>query len=95
MGKPLVILLQVVKRTNTPLKPINRRRRQTMFFGVVGSSPTSTIIKFSDFPNVELDKYSPWYTQEMKRLGYIDRSARISGRRAISRRFRGAECYKA
>ena len=36
LGKLLVDLLQVVKRTNTPLT----------------------------------EKYSPWYPQEMKRLGY-------------------------
>ena len=39
-------------------------------FGSWVRSPPPTIIKFSDFPNVELEKYSPWYPQEMKRLGY-------------------------
>ena len=51
-----------------------------MGFWVVGSNPTSTKIYlkfFKDFPHVELDKYSPWYTQGVKRLGYIDRSARV------------------
>ena len=54
-----------------------------MAFWGVGSNPTSTIIIFADFPHVELDKYSPRYTQEIKRLGYIDGSARTSGRPAI------------
>ena len=39
-------------------------------FGVVGSSPTSTKYFFSDFPHVELEKYSRRYPQEMKPLGY-------------------------
>ena len=32
---------------------------------------------------VDLDEYSPPYTREMKRRGYIDRSAGMSGRPAI------------
>ena len=39
---------------------------RTMGFWVVGSIPTIQI-----FPMyVELEEYSPWYPQEMKRLGY-------------------------
>ena len=46
-------------------------RRQTMGFWVVGSNPTIHTKKtFSDFPHVELEKYSPRYPQEMKPLGY-------------------------
>ena len=56
-----------------------------MGFWVVGSSSTFTTIEVSDFPHAELEKYYPRYTQEMKRLGYVDRSARISGRPAIPR----------
>ena len=40
-------------------------------------------MNFSDFPHVELEKYFLRYTQEMKRLGGIDRSAGMSGRPAI------------
>ena len=40
-------------------------------------------ILFHIFADVELEKYSPRYTQEMKPLGCIDKSARISGRPAI------------
>ena len=48
---------------------------------VVGSSPTIHHHEiFQTFPHVELEKYSARYTQEMKRLGYVDRSARISSR---------------
>ena len=61
-----------------------------MGFWVVGSIPTSTIINFFRFSHGELEKYSPRYSQEMKRLGYIDRSARISGRPAIPP-FQGGE----
>ena len=52
------------------------------FFWVVGSIPTihNIIMNFSDFLQVEFEKYSPRYTQEMKRLGCIDRSAGMSGR---------------
>ena len=71
LGKLVVNLLQVVKRTNTPLIPSQMASSlQTMGCWVVGSSPTSTIEEtFSDYPHVELEKYSPRYTQEMKRLG--------------------------
>ena len=54
-----------------------------MDFWVVGSIPTSAIINIFRFSHGELEKYFPRYTQEIKRLGYIDRSARISGRPAI------------
>ena len=71
LGKLLVNLLQVVKRTNTPLNTLtNGVVGRTMgFFGSWVRSPPSTIIIFSDFPHVKLEKYSPGYTQEMKRLG--------------------------
>ena len=44
--------------------------------------------------HVELEKYSPRYAQEMKRLGYSQRSA-VYPADLLSRRFRGRECYKA
>ena len=71
LGKLSVNQLQVVKRTNTPLFLNKWRRRQTMGFWVVGSIPTSTIINFFRFSHGKLEKYSPRYTQEMKRLRYI------------------------
>ena len=59
-----------------------------MFWDIVGLSPTSTVNKlFQNFPHVELEKYSPRYTQEMNRLGY---SARVSGPPAIPP-FQGGE----
>ena len=42
---------------------------RTMGFWVVGSDHTSTIINFFRLSHVELEKYPPRYTQEMKRLG--------------------------
>ena len=70
-GKLLVNQLQVVKRTNTPLKSLtNGVVDRPWFFWVVGSIPTIHNSKLSDFPHVELEKYSTTrYTQEMKRLG--------------------------
>ena len=65
-----------------------------MGFWVVGSIPTIHNSNFSDFPHVELEKYSPRYPQEMKRLGCIDRSA-VYPADLLSRRFRRGECYKA
>ena len=71
LGKLLVNLPQVVKRTNTPLAP-----QQTgslagpLFFWVVGLNPTIHHRLFQTFHNVELEKYSPRYPQEMKPLGY-------------------------
>ena len=53
------------------------------------------MLTFSDFPHVELEKYSPWHPQEMKLLAYIDRSAPVYPADLLSRRFRGKECYKA
>ena len=41
-----------------------------MGFWVMGSIPTIHNNKLSDCPHVELEKYSPWYPQKMKRLGY-------------------------
>ena len=41
-----------------------------MGFRVVRSIPTIHNNKPFRFPHVELEKYSPWYPQEMKRLGY-------------------------
>ena len=39
---------------------------------------------FSDFPHVELEKYSPWNIYPGNENGLdVDRSARISGRPAI------------
>ena len=84
MGKLSVNQLQVVKRTNTPLITLtNGVVDRPWVFGSWVRSPPSTIINFSDLPHVELEKYSPWYPQEMKRLGGIDRSAGMSGRPAI------------
>ena len=69
------------------------------FFGVVGSNPTSTILKdfphhvelekysplvyLGDFPHVELEKYSPLVYLGNQTAWIIDRSARISGRPGI------------
>ena len=72
LEKILVHLLQVVKRTNTPLTAYKkwRRRQDDGFFGSWVQIPLSTIKPFSDFPRVELEKYSPRYPQEMRPLGY-------------------------
>ena len=95
LGKLLVNQLQVVKRTNTPLNSLtNIVVGRTWVFGSWVRSPPSTIISFSEFPHVELEKYSPWYPQEMKRLGYSQRSA-VYPADLLSRRFRAGECYKA
>ena len=52
---------------------------------VVGSNSTSTIIKlFQAFSHVELEKYSPPVYPGNETAWMIDRSARISGRPAIS-----------
>ena len=59
-----------------------------MGFGVVVSIPTIHNNKLSDFPHVELNKYSPWYPQEMKRLRYGQRSAAYPADLLV-RRFRG------
>ena len=70
------------------------RHRQTMGFWVVGSIPTIHNNKVFRFSHVELEKYPPWYPQEMKRLGYWQRSA-VYPADLLSRRFRGGECYTA
>ena len=71
LGKLLVNLLQVVKRTNTPLIPQQMASTAgPWFFRVVGSNTTSCIIKlFQAFSHVELEKCFPRYPQEMKPLG--------------------------
>ena len=57
--------LQVGKRTNTPLKSLSNGVVDISWvFGSWVRSPPSTIINFSDFPHVELEKYSPWYPRE-------------------------------
>ena len=62
LGKLLVKLLQVVKRTNTPLKSsTNGVIDRPWALGSWLRSPQSTIINFSDFHHVELEQYSPWY----------------------------------
>ena len=69
MGKLLVNQLQVVKRNNTPLIPQQMASSAGPWvFGSWVRSPPSTIINFSDFPHVELEKNSPWCPQERKRL---------------------------
>ena len=58
MGELLVNLLQVVKRTNTPLISLtNGVVDRPWVFGSWVRSPPSTILNFSDFPHVELGKY--------------------------------------
>ena len=70
LGKLWVNQLQVVKRTNTPLKSLtNGVVGRTMGFWVVGSIPTIHNNKLFRFSHVELEKYSSWYPQGMKRLG--------------------------
>ena len=62
LGKPLVIILQGVKRTNTPLIPKQRNGvvDRPWFFGVVGSNPTSTMNKlFRAFPMSNLKNALP------------------------------------
>ena len=44
--------------------------------------------KLSDFPHVELEKCSPWYPQEMKRLGYLT-GPPVCPADLLSRLFRG------
>ena len=91
LGKLLVNLLRVVKRTNTPPIPsqMASSARPWFFSGRGFSSPThpSPYNKpFQTFPDrchVELEKYSPRHThRKWNRLDF-NTSARISGRPAI------------
>ena len=68
LGKLLVNLLQVIKRTNSLTNGVVDRPR---VLWVVGSSPTSAIINFFRFsPSMSnLKNTLPGYPQEMKRLG--------------------------
>ena len=60
LGKLLVNQLQVVKRTNTPLKSLTNGVVDRLgVFWVVGSSPTSTIINFFRLSLVELENNLP------------------------------------
>ena len=73
VGKLLVNLWQVVKRTDTPLIPQQMASTAGPWgFWVVGFNPTIHNKKlFQTFPSVKLEKHSsPWYPQEMKPLGY-------------------------
>ena len=82
LGKLLVNLLHVVKRTNTALKP---EQMASMGFSDRGfeSHIHHNNKLFQTLPMSKLEKYSsPRYPQEMKLLGY-NRSVRISGRPAI------------
>ena len=87
LGKLLVNLLQVVKRTNTPLITLtNGVVDRPWVFGSWVRSPPSTIINFSDFPPAcrtwkTLSLVSPG--NETAWFWVNDRSARVSGRPAI------------
>ena len=69
LGKLVVNFLQVVKRTNTPLIYKKMASTDHGFLGRGFESHHSQQYFFSDFPHVELEKYYPWYPQEMKPLG--------------------------
>ena len=68
MGKQLVNLLQVVKRTNSFTNGVVDRQ---WVFGSWVRTPLSTTTNVYDFPHVELEKYSPRCTHEMKPLGCL------------------------
>ena len=93
-GKLLVNLLQVVKRTNTPLITLtNGVVGRPWVFGSWVRSPSSTIINFSDFPHVELEKYS--LVSPGNETAWILKGPPVYPADLLSRRFRREECCKA
>ena len=95
LGKLLVNLWQVVKRTNYPTNTsTNGVVGRPWVFGSCVRSPPSTIIFFSDFPHVEVEKYSPRVSPGNE-TAWILKGPPVNRADLLSRRFRGGECYKA
>ena len=91
LGKLLVNLLQVVKRTNSPLIP--QQMASSTDHGFLGRGFKSYIHlqvqTFSDFPHVKHEKNSGNETAGMLK------GPPVYPADLLSRRFRGGECSKA